>query len=375
MEAKRVNLYKTEGSSDKVYNVELKELDGAWAVHAYNGRRGKALRLQNKGEGLDYEAASKIYDKVVKSKIKGGYTEHEDGVSYSSSEFAGDKTEFKAQLLNEITLEEALELGEEWLVQEKHDGERRGAYEGPSGPVYANRTGLAVSVESGIDEAFRSLLAASAPGLGLDAEDMGLHLEVFDITNHPMVPKNASFAERARYLESLQDLAREIGVHDKIRFNVPVPAPVFFATRLEELQGRNAEGFVLRHRDSAYTPGKPASGGEALKVKFWDDITCRVGDSRAGKRSVGLELLDDEGNWTPVGNVTIPANADIPEKGSLIDVKYLYAYKGGSIYQPTFKAVRTDVEPQECTMSRLKYKPEPATPAPASSEAMDGPGL
>jgi len=93
----------SEGSSDKVYNVELKQLDGVWAVHAFNGRRGKPLKLQNKGEGLDYDEALAIYEKTVESKIKGGYTEHEDGVSFSSSAFAGEKTEFRAQLLNEIT--------------------------------------------------------------------------------------------------------------------------------------------------------------------------------------------------------------------------------------------------------------------------------
>lgn len=56
--------------------------------------------------------------------------------------------------------------------------------------------------------------------------------------------------------------------------------------------------------------------------------------------------------------MTIPANADIPEQGSLIDVKYLYAYKGGSIFQPTFLRPRTDVLEQECRMDRLTYRSE-----------------
>lgn len=126
MQPETTNLFKTEGSSDKVYNVELKELDGAWAVHAFNGRRGKALKLQNKGEGLAYEAAKNIFDKLVKSKMKGGYTESEDGVSYTGTGLEGRKTNFRAQLLNEVTLREAMDYGDDWLYQQKHDGERRG---------------------------------------------------------------------------------------------------------------------------------------------------------------------------------------------------------------------------------------------------------
>lgn len=273
MEAKRVNLFKTEGSSDKVYNVELKELDGAWAVHAFNGRRGKALRLQNKGEGLDYDAALAIYDKVVKSKVKGGYTEHEDGVSFSGAEFAGRKTEFRAQLLNEIALEEAMQLDSSWLVQEKHDGERRCAYDGGEGPVYANRNGLSVGVQAPIDEAFRVLIK-EVPGLGIDAEDMGGYLEIFDVIKDPELPEGASFGQRADRLMLLRHVAYCLGVHEVLRFNVPAPAHSFFQDHLEALQERGAEGFVLRHRSAAYTPGRPNSGGTALKVKFWKDVTC-----------------------------------------------------------------------------------------------------
>ncbi|MBW3243659.1 hypothetical protein KUV57_13385 [Epibacterium sp. DP7N7-1] len=360
MEAKSINLFKTEGSSDKVYNVELKELNGAWAVHAFNGRRGKPLKLQNKGEGLDHSAALAIYEKTVKSKIKGGYTEHEDGVSFSSSAFAGEKTEFRAQLLNEITLDEALQLGDEWLVQEKHDGERRGLYESESGPVYANRDGIATGVQTTIDEAFKQFCADAAPGVHLDAEDMGSYVQIFDVIKHTTLSENATFGDRADCLAMLSDLAQDTRTSATLRFNVPVPAPEFFRTRLAEIQERGGEGFVLRHRDAAYTPGRPSSGGQALKVKFWKDVTCRVGQSRAGKRSVGLELLDAEGSWTAVGNVTIPANADVPAQGALIDVKYLYAYQGGSIYQPTYKCLRTDIPETDCRMDRLHYKGEAA---------------
>ncbi|WP_027234105.1 hypothetical protein [Leisingera caerulea] len=367
MESKSVKLYKTEGSSDKVYNVDLFEKDGAWAVHAHNGRRGKPLKLQNKGEGLPYEAALPIYEKLVKSKIKGGYTEHEDGVSFSSSEFAGEKTDFQAQLSNEISLEDALELGDEWLVQEKHDGERRGASCDAGSAVYSNRSGIAVGVQSPIDDAFKALHEALGFPIAVDAEDLGSKLVIFDIKRHPDLPPQATFSQRAALLESLKEQIAAAGLDEMLQVEIPVPAREFFAMHLPELQERKAEGFILRHRDSLDTPGKPSSGGQVLKVKFWKDVTCRVGDSRPGKRSVGLELLDDDSNWTAVGNVTIPANAGIPPKGSLIDVKYLYAFKGGAIYQPTYKGLRTDIPESDCRMDRLSYKPEPEEPGYASA--------
>ena len=61
---------------------------------------------------------------------------------------------------------------------------------------------------------------------------------------------------------------------------------------------------------------------------------------------------------TGVGNVTIPANCEIPQKGDLVEVRYLYAYKGGSLYQPTYLGKRSDVDEDECVLNQLKYKAE-----------------
>jgi len=42
----------------------------------------------------------------------------------------------------------------------------------------------------------------------------------------------------------------------------------------------------------------------------------------------------------------------------VIEVKYLYAYKGGSLYQPSFISIRDDVLVSNCLISQLKYKSE-----------------
>ena len=59
-----------------------------------------------------------------------------------------------------------------------------------------------------------------------------------------------------------------------------------------------------------------------------------------------------------MGNCTIAPNKDIPEENDLIEVRYLYAYKGGSLYQPTYQGLRDDIEEDACIITQLKYKAE-----------------
>ena len=76
------------------------------------------------------------------------------------------------------------------------------------------------------------------------------------------------------------------------------------------------------------------------------------------KRSIGIDLFDEEGEVVHVGNCTITCNYDIPNLNDLVDVDYLYAYRAGSLYQPVYRGVRTDLDVSACSTSQLKYKPE-----------------
>ena len=61
------------------------------------------------------------------------------------------------------------------------------------------------------------------------------------------------------------------------------------------------------------------------------------------------------------GNVTIPANHDIPKCGDVLEIRYLYAFQeSGSLYQPVYLGRRDDIPPGECTVDQLKYKQEAA---------------
>ena len=83
------------------------------------------------------------------------------------------------------------------------------------------------------------------------------------------------------------------------------------------------------------------------------------------KRSVALALWGiSRARVTPTpvqvtaGNVTIPPNHTIPKVGAVVEVRYLYAIKeSGIIYQPVYLGQRTDVDPGDCLVKQLKFKP------------------
>ena len=106
MKNEKISLSFTEGSSDKVYQAELKEVDGGFNVTFQYGRRGKPLQSGTKTKTpVPYKDAKKIYDKLVQSKTSKGYLLEETGIEYAETEKAGESTDFKPQLLNTINEE------------------------------------------------------------------------------------------------------------------------------------------------------------------------------------------------------------------------------------------------------------------------------
>ncbi|EPX83938.1 WGR domain-containing protein [Salipiger mucosus] len=364
MEEKSIALFLTEGSSDKEYRVQLVQDGDGWRVFAQNGRRGKALKNAEKTkEAISYDSAVKLYDKTVASKTRKGYTEDVTGAAFAGGENAGRKTAFRPMLLTAISHEEASGLDGEWLAQQKHDGERRGVIAGPDGIHFANRNGLEVGVRQPVMDDVQALFLDLPEGFVLDAEDMGDHLVVFDVVEHPQVEKGVStFRVRSNVLAGLQSTAQQLGL-TAVKFDVPVPAAEFFRDREPRMRDAGAEGYVLRPADSVYAEGRQPV---AFKMKYIESCTARVKARNGEKSSVRLEMLDGD-DWIEVGNVTIPQGVEqFPEAGQLIEVEYLYAYEGGSLYQPVFKGPRTDVDDEACRLGTLKFKREAdAAAAPA----------
>ena len=86
------------------------------------------------------------------------------------------------------------------------------------------------------------------------------------------------------------------------------------------------------------------------------------------KRSVTLGLYNADGDkLVPAGNVTIPPNHQVPEVGEICETRYLHAFReSGSIYQPVYLGVRSDIPAADCTVDQLKFKPEPTSAAAAA---------
>jgi bifunctional non-homologous end joining protein LigD len=127
------------------------------------------------------------------------------------------------------------------------------------------------------------------------------------------------------------------------------------AQLLAELKAQHKEGIVFKRWDAPYTPGRPNSGGSQLKHKFYASLSAVVSQVNR-QRSVEVKLMNGA-NWVPAGKVTIPANHLIPKVGTVVEIRYLYAFReSGALYQPTYLGQREDLETSDCQTSQLKYK-------------------
>ena len=52
MQTERIDLYYQQGSSDKVYHLQLENVEEQWSVNAQWGRRGSTLQSDTKASGV-----------------------------------------------------------------------------------------------------------------------------------------------------------------------------------------------------------------------------------------------------------------------------------------------------------------------------------
>ena len=349
-ECKSTSLYYREGSSDKEYHVRLEAKDNGFVVNIAFGRRGSTLSTGTKTSApVYYDAALMIFDKLVREKKAKGYTEGENGTPYQHAENQSQVSGLLPQLLNNIDEIEVARLtsNPSWAMQEKKDG-RRMLLRSEHGSVTGiNKKGLIVAVPETIARS-----AVELPGyFVIDGESIGDYLHAFDVlflNGEDLRPK----PYRQRYIALLNLLAGGLPKHIKV---VSLwTDSMDKASWLHTLKQQKAEGIVFKLMNAPYTAGRPNSGGSQLKHKFVATLSAVVAKVNQ-QRSVGLRLLD-QGGWQPVGNVTIPPNHQVPKVGAVVEIRYLYAYLDGSLYQPVYLGVRSDVEPHECVISQLKFK-------------------
>ena len=369
MNLESITLYFREGSSDKVYQASLeKEPGGRFVVNFAYGRRGGTMNTGTKtAQPVGMDEARTIYDRLVREKTAKGYTPGPDGTPYGGHRAVDDPAHgggsappssplrLVPQLLNPIEDSEvpALLRGREWWMQEKHDGQRVMIVCDTSGFYGHNKRGQPRPLPQPV-ESDAELLGVCCI---LDGELVGDLFHAFDLLECAGEDLRAlPYAERLRRLHNrCLQLKRAGG-----RAILVTPTAKTFAEKREcfdAAKAKNKEGVVFKDSTAPYSPGRPASHGPQRKCKFVASASCIV-TGRGSKRSVGLGLwpLETPANLVAVGNVTIPPNHAVPEPGAVVEVRYLYAYRGGSLFQPVYLGERDDTEPGECSLGQLKFK-------------------
>jgi bifunctional non-homologous end joining protein LigD len=187
----------------------------------------------------------------------------------------------------------------------------------------------------------------------IDGEAVGDTLHAFDILDLEGVDlRRATCFRRLAALMNLLMGAQQ----NTIRWTAPWIDPFQKRRQFDKLQREFAEGVVFKHKDAPYTAGRPASGGPQLKYKFVETASVIV-TAINRQRSIGIGFVDRPGTS---GRVSIPANHPIPQVGSVVEIRYLYAIpESHALYQPVYLGERDDIDPSECVCSQLKFRRRP----------------
>ncbi len=355
MESKdQVTLYYRGGSSDKVYQAAIEPRGDEFVVHFAYGRRGSTLTTGTKTSSpVDYDTAKKIFTKLVSEKKAKGYIEGENGTPYQHHEHTDKQASgILPQLLNAIEMADVEKFlhDDAYCAQEKFDGRHILIRKQDEHVEGINKKGLLVGLPETVSDDIRNLSGSFIP----DGESIGDEYHVFDLLewNGENLRPLPYRKRRAHLMELLSG--------SQLQFIKLVGTAFTTAQKLElwhRLKWENREGIVFKRLDAPYTPGKPNSGGPQLKFKFTATVSAIVAKINV-QRSVEISLFKGR-SLISCGNVTIPANHDIPTVGAVVEVRYLYAFRESHcLHQPVYLGIRDDVEPGECIVQQLKFKAE-----------------
>lgn len=351
MKSERITLYFKRGTSDKVYKAFIEQVDSNnFVVNFAYGRRGSTLRTGTKTKTpVDYASAKKIYDKLVKSKTAKGYTPGEEGSRYVHTDADTRDTGIQCQLFNFVQESDLDRLinDDDWWAQEKYDGKRMLIHKTDT-VTAINRKGLSTGAP---DTILNSASRVDRTFL-VDGEAVGEKLFAFDILEIDNTDTRPTpYSQRLSHLENL-------GLQGSIVVVETAKTTAEKRQLYDRLKASGAEGIVFKKHSAPYTAGRPNSGGAWVKVKFYATASVIVTQINE-QRSVAVAVMAGK-DRVAVGNVTIPPNKKVPAVNSIVEVRYLYAYKGGSLYQPTYLRVRDDIDFKDCRISQLKYKKDTA---------------
>ena len=337
-QTRSTTLYCREGSSDKEYQLHLEASGDGFLVNFAFGRRGSPLKAGTKTQApVAYDAAVKIYDKLLKEKTGKGYTEAESGMRYVGTDLESRDSGLTPQLPTAIQPADVstYEADPAWVAQEKYDGENRmiTVSDGQIGGV--NRRGLTCPVPAHWDA--NDLPHANGRTV-LCGEDMGSELVAFDVVElDGNCLRHLGFIDRYAVLV---DHAAKAGNPSWLKI-----APLAITAEekkalLQRIIDEDGEGVVYKRANAAFDSGRSLN---AFKHKVQESSTFEVVKVN-GQRSVAIALYDAVGSLVPMGNVTVPANYPVPAVGALVEVEYMYRFEEGALMQPKYKGERCDIE-------------------------------
>jgi len=181
LQNKSITLYFRDDRSDKVYQARVEPKEAGFVVNFAFGRRGSTLQTGTKTAiPVDYQAAVKVYDKLVREKMAKGYTPGANGAPYQGTKREDAATGVFPQLLNSIDQEQAEQLVSDdgWWMQEKFDGKRILIRKDGEQVVGINRKGLIVALPQPIAD---SALAIGGQKWLMDGESIGDIYIAFDL--------------------------------------------------------------------------------------------------------------------------------------------------------------------------------------------------
>lgn len=370
---KETQLHHKSSGSDKVYCIAvIEEGDGTFSTpYCYGKRYATLSKVAYKAERTSFSKADAAYNKQINKELTRSDTPYVlspgicgDPLACLATRTSAttstvpprpivelERTGIAVQLLNSIDdndLQKYL-TDPRYGAQEKRNGERRPVCQKDGGYFTSYRKGFKVSCPVPVVDA---LYKTGVSSFVVDGELIGDKYFAFDLLYAEGKDyTGASFFSRFKTLNTL--FASAISKHFSI---IPLAISCFDKTALyERLLKEEKEGIVFIELSSIYEPGKPASGGTRLKKRFVEAAQVIVTSVNA-KRSVAIHVIE-KGRQISVGSVTIPPNASIPSPGEILSVEYLYYFEGGSLFQPVYEGVRTDIAAEDCTLSQLKRAP------------------
>lgn len=301
-------LHYQDARSDKVYHAYIeRDANALHSVVALYGRRGQSLKETRKGDGLTLALAYAKYNSLVQEKTGKQYvpvspdavgipanvrvksatsgSQPDPAPAPTPTPAANNDTGLRPQLLNPVTEEDATSYiaGAAFGLQEKKNGVRLMVRKDGLTVIAANRSGNKVPLSPELEAAYIALGGSFV----LDGELVdGTHY-VFDLLeDFGRDLRERPFRDRFDALSKLL-----VGSRESVQL---VPLYTSAQEKQDAFDGfrdGKREGVVFKRLDAAAVAGRPASGGDQIKVKFWCSASAIVAEHNE-KKSVRLEMFD-----------------------------------------------------------------------------------